>query len=27
VLVCFGWRVLAILRNWRAPVASGPASV
>jgi uncharacterized membrane protein YeiH len=27
VLVCFGWRVLAIVRNWRAPVASGPASV
>jgi uncharacterized membrane protein YeiH len=27
VIVCFGWRVLAILRNWRAPVASGPASV
>lgn len=27
VLVCFGWRVLAILRNWRAPIASGPASV
>src|SRR5690348_561179 len=25
VLVCFGWRVLAIVRNWRAPVASGPA--
>jgi uncharacterized membrane protein YeiH len=27
VLLCFGWRVLAIVRNWRAPVASGPASV
>jgi uncharacterized membrane protein YeiH len=27
VVICFGWRVLAILRNWRAPVASGPASV
>jgi len=27
VAVCFGWRVLAILRNWRAPVASGSASV
>jgi uncharacterized membrane protein YeiH len=27
VLVCFGWRVAAILRNWRAPIASGPASV
>jgi uncharacterized membrane protein YeiH len=27
VTLCFGWRVLAILRNWRAPVPSGPASV
>jgi uncharacterized membrane protein YeiH len=27
VLLCFGLRVLAIVRNWRAPVASGPASV
>jgi uncharacterized membrane protein YeiH len=27
VVICFGWRVLAIVRNWRAPVASGPASV
>ena len=27
VAVCFGWRVLAIMRNWRAPVPSGPASV
>ena len=27
VAVCFGWRVLAIVRNWRAPVPSGPASV
>ena len=27
VLVCFGWRVLAIVRNWRAPIPSGPASV
>jgi uncharacterized membrane protein YeiH len=27
VAICFGWRVLAILRNWRAPVASGSASV
>ena len=27
VLICFGVRVLAIVRNWRAPVASGPASV
>jgi uncharacterized membrane protein YeiH len=27
VLLCFGWRVLAIMRNWRAPVPSGPSSV
>lgn len=27
VVVCFGWRVLAILRNWRAPIARGPSSV
>jgi uncharacterized membrane protein YeiH len=27
IAVCFGWRVLAILRNWRAPVPRGPASV
>jgi uncharacterized membrane protein YeiH len=27
VAICFGWRVLAMLRNWRAPVPSGPASV
>jgi uncharacterized membrane protein YeiH len=27
VAICFGWRVLAIVRNWRAPVPSGPASV
>ncbi|HEY0903157.1 MAG TPA: trimeric intracellular cation channel family protein [Marmoricola sp.] len=27
VLICFGWRVLAITRNWRAPVPRGPASV
>jgi uncharacterized membrane protein YeiH len=27
VVLCFGLRVLAIVRNWRAPVASGPASV
>ncbi|MET3960251.1 putative membrane protein YeiH [Marmoricola sp. OAE513] len=27
VLLCFGWRVGAILRNWRAPIARGPASV
>ena len=27
VIFCFGWRVLAILRGWRAPVARGSASV
>lgn len=27
VVVCFGWRVLAIMRNWRAPIARGPSSV
>ena len=27
VAICFGWRVLAIMRNWRAPVPSGSASV
>jgi len=27
MVVCFGWRILAILRNWRAPVATGSASV
>ena len=27
VALCFGLRVLAIMRNWRAPVPSGPASV
>lgn len=27
IALCFGWRVLAILRNWRAPVPRGPASV
>jgi uncharacterized membrane protein YeiH len=25
--LCFTWRVLAILRNWRAPVATGSSSV
>ncbi len=25
--ICFGWRVLAILRNWKAPIPRGPASV
>jgi uncharacterized membrane protein YeiH len=27
MLVCFTWRVLAITRNWRAPLPKGPASV
>jgi uncharacterized membrane protein YeiH len=27
VAICFGWRVLAMLRNWSAPMPSGPASV
>lgn len=27
VVICFGWRVLAIMRDWRAPRPSGPASV
>ncbi|HET6151895.1 MAG TPA: trimeric intracellular cation channel family protein [Marmoricola sp.] len=27
VAICFGWRVLAILRNWRAPIATGSSSV
>lgn len=27
MVVCFIWRVLAITRNWRAPIAKGPASV
>jgi len=27
VLLCFGWRVLAMVRNWRAPMPGGPASV
>lgn len=27
VLLCFGWRVLAILRHWKAPIPRGPASV
>lgn len=27
VLLCFGWRVIALWRNWRAPVPTGPASV
>lgn len=27
IALCFGWRVLAILRDWRAPTAAGSASV
>jgi uncharacterized membrane protein YeiH len=27
VLLCFGWRVLAITRHWKAPIPRGPASV
>jgi len=27
IVLCFGWRVLAITRNWRAPIARGPSSV
>ncbi|MCW2781308.1 MAG: hypothetical protein JWR35_1757 [Marmoricola sp.] len=27
VLLCFGWRILAITRDWRAPLPSGPSSV
>ncbi|HET8560905.1 MAG TPA: trimeric intracellular cation channel family protein [Marmoricola sp.] len=27
VLLCFGWRVLALVRNWRSPLPRGPASV
>lgn len=27
VALCFGWRVLAIFRNWKAPIPRGPASV
>jgi uncharacterized membrane protein YeiH len=27
VAICFGFRVLAIWRDWRAPLPSGPASV
>lgn len=26
-LLCFAWRVLALTRNWRAPIARGSASV
>ncbi len=27
VIICFGFRVLAMWRDWRAPLPSGPASV
>lgn len=27
VLLCFGWRMLALVRNWRSPLPRGPASV
>jgi uncharacterized membrane protein YeiH len=27
VAICFGWRLLALWRNWRAPVPAGAASV
>src|SRR5690242_17793171 len=27
VVLCFGWRVLALTRHWRAPLPRGPASV
>lgn len=27
VVICFGWRLVALRRNWRAPVAAGSASV
>lgn len=27
VVLCFGWRLLAIFRNWKAPIPRGPASV
>jgi uncharacterized membrane protein YeiH len=27
VVICFGWRLLALWRNWRAPVPAGSASV
>lgn len=27
MVLCFVWRVLAITRNWRAPIASGSSSV
>jgi len=26
-VLCFGWRVLAMMRNWKAPLPRGPASV
>ncbi len=27
VVICFGLRILALWRGWRAPLPSGPASV
>ena len=27
VVICFGWRLLALRRNWRAPLPAGSASV
>ena len=27
VVICFGWRLLALRRNWRAPLPTGSASV
>ena len=27
MMLCFGWRVLAMMRNWKAPLPRGPASV
>ena len=27
VAICFGWRLLALWRNWRAPLPAGSASV
>jgi len=27
VAICFGWRLLALRRNWRAPLPAGSASV
>ncbi|MGI9157076.1 MAG: trimeric intracellular cation channel family protein [Marmoricola sp.] len=27
VVLCFGWRMVGLWRNWRAPLPTGPASV